>query len=185
MTDKLLEGIPFDNYIPPNWDEWFMKIMYLVAQKSKDPSTKIGAVLVRDKRIVSVGYNGLPRGVNDDVPERSQRPIKYNFYEHGERNCLYAAGRYGISTDGTIMYTNGIPCTDCARGVIQSGVSKVVVHKPYEELSSKAQQEKLREQWKGHNEISTTMFNESGVKLEIYDGFLHSFAYFNGKKYLV
>lgn len=180
-------GMPFDNYVPPSWDEWFMKIMYVVASKSKDPKTKIGAVLVRERRIISTGYNGLCRGVNDTIPERLVRPAKYNWFEHGERNAIFAAARYGIATEDTVMYTNGIPCTDCARAVIQAGIRQVIVHKPYEDLCIAAQKTKLGhgEQWKGHNEISMAMFDEAGVMVVVLDKPIGAFAYFDGNQYVV
>lgn len=187
MNEQPIIGTPFENYVPPSWDEWFIKIMYLVASKSKDPKTKIGAVLVKDRRIISTGYNGLCRGVDDNVPSRLVRPEKYSWFEHGERNAIYAAAKYGIKTDGTIMYTNGIPCTDCARSVIQAGVIKVIVHKPYEDLSAKAQRDKVGHgvKWSGHNEISMAMFNESGVIVEIFEKPVGAFAYFDGKQFVV
>jgi len=186
MTSELI-GTPFENYTPPSWDEWFIKIMYLVASKSKDPKTKIGAVLVRDRRIISTGYNGLCRGVNDDVPSRLVRPAKYNWFEHGERNAIFAAARHGIATEGTTMYTNGVPCTDCARAVIQAGVEAIVVHKPYEDLSVMAQKAKSGhgEKWAGHNTISMEMFNEAGVMVSVFDKPVGAFAYFDGNQYVV
>lgn len=180
-----ITGTPFDNYTPPSWDEWFMKIMYLVASKSKDPKTKIGAVLVRDRRIISTGYNGLCRGVNDKIKERMVRPVKYSWFEHAERNSIYAAARYGIKTEGTIMFTNSVPCTDCARAVIQVGIVKVIIHKLYEDLSSESQKLKDRSQWVGHNEISMTMFREAGVTVEVFHPSVGAVAYFDGKQYPV
>ena len=78
-------------YNPPEWNHWLMQGVYWVASKSKDPMTKIGALIVKDRRIVSSGYNGIPSGVNDALEARSQRPDKYKWYEHGERNAIYAA----------------------------------------------------------------------------------------------
>jgi len=187
MSDEqAIFGTPFENYTPPFWDEWFIKIMYLVAEKSKDPKTKIGALIVRDKRIISTGYNGLCKGVNDNVAERLVRPEKYSWFEHGERNAIYSAAKYGICTNGTIMYTNGTPCIDCARAVIQAGIAKVVVHKPYEDMSADASRQKASQsQWKGHNDRSMAMFNEAGVILEIYPKLVGSSCYFDGKRFIV
>lgn len=179
-------GTPFEGYVPPSWDEYFIKIMYMVAEKSKDTKTKIGAILVKDKRIISTGYNGLPRGCNDNIPERYVRPTKYAWFEHGERNAIYAAARHGISTEGTTMYTNGTPCIDCARGVIQAGVAKVIVHKAYEDMSARAARQKSdQSQWKGHNDVSLTMFRESGVIVEVFENPVGMFVYFDGVKYAV
>lgn len=178
-------GIQFDNYLPPSWDEWFMRLVYLTATKSKDPKTKIGSILVKDKRIISTGYNGIPIGVDDTIDDRVERPNKYLWLEHAERNSIYSASKYGISTGGTTMYTNAVPCADCTRAIIQSGIVKVVIHKVYEDLFTQIQDEVSRPKWIGHNKISRTMLAEAGVDVEIFDGFVESTAYFDGFKYLV
>ncbi len=112
----------------PTWPEYYFTIAHAVKLKSKDKHTKIGAVIVgRDGEIVSTGYNSLPRNLNDLIPERYERPEKYNWMEHAERNAIYNAARIGVSTKGCEMYmTCGISCVDCARGVIQAGIS--VIH---------------------------------------------------------
>ena len=165
------------NYTPPDWNEWFLQGVYWVASKSKDPKTKIGALIVKDKRIISTGFNGIPIGVNDDNELRHQRPEKYKWYEHGERNAIYAAARYGINTDGAILYTNALPCADCARGIIQSGIKDVYIHRQFNDLCNEAQ----REQWKGHDNATFTMFNEADVKIFAIDRVLGCKAYFDGK----
>jgi len=79
-----------------DWDMYFMSLSYLVAMKSKDPSTKIGAVIVGpDKEIRSTGYNGFVKGANDDVVEHYERPEKYYHFEHAERNAILLSARYG------------------------------------------------------------------------------------------
>lgn len=98
-----------------------------VSTKSKDKSTKVGAVIVGpNNEVLSVGWNGFPRGVNDDVEERHERPAKYEWTEHGERNAIYNAARHGIRLDGTTLYTTHDPCADCARAIVQSGIRHVV-----------------------------------------------------------
>ena len=110
------------------WDDYFMTMVYLVAMRSKDESTHVGAVIVGpNKEIRSTGYNSFPMGINDDVPERQERPEKYFWFSHAERNAVYLAARVGIPVEGCTMYTNGIPCTDCAFAVIQAGITEVVV----------------------------------------------------------
>jgi len=82
-----------------NWDEYFINIAEQVKLKSKDNNTKIGVVLVgKNNEIVSTGYNSFPRGINDDVAERQEKPEKYFWFEHAERNCIYNAARIGVST---------------------------------------------------------------------------------------
>ena len=75
----------------PNWDEYFMKMAEHVKTKSKDRSTQVGAVIVGEGHVVlSVGYNGFPRGVNDDIDSRYERPAKYMWTEHAERNAIFS-----------------------------------------------------------------------------------------------
>lgn len=112
-----------------NWNLYFIKMAHLVASKSKDKSTNVGAVIVGpDNEIRSTGYNNFPRGINDDVEERHGRPQKYEWTEHAERNAIYNAARIGVPVKGCTMYFNyePSPCADCARGIIQSGINKIV-----------------------------------------------------------
>ena len=145
-----------------NWDEYFINIAEQVKLKSKDNKTQIGVVLVgKDNSIVSTGYNSFPRGINDYVDERQERPEKYFWFEHAERNAIYNAARIGVSTLGTTMYmTCDISCADCARGIISAGISKVVFRK-----STKPWPEK----WRQSAERSNQMFKEAGVIVEYYD----------------
>lgn len=99
-----------------------------VSQLSHDASTKIGAILATDDGVIqTAGANNIPEGVNTDDPSRHERPKKYLFYEHAERNAIYAAARNGIRTEGLTLFTTGVPCADCARAAIRSGISRVVV----------------------------------------------------------
>lgn len=145
-----------------NWTEYFRNIANQVKLKSKDNTTKIGCVIVNiDNSIISTGYNSFPRGINDNVPERQERPEKYYFMEHAERNAIYNASRNGLSTIGCTMYLScGIPCADCTRGIINAGIVKVVCEK---ELGVNGSQ------WVEHAKRSMIMFDESGVNIEFYD----------------
>lgn len=111
-----------------SWDQFYLEMADFIASRSKDRSAHIGAVLVRDNAILSMGYNGFPRGVNDDVEVRHERPAKYSYTEHGERNAIYNAAKQGIRTQGATMYTQGVPCADCSRAVIQAGITRLVVY---------------------------------------------------------
>ena len=106
-----------------------MKMAYLVASKSKDGSMKCGCVLVsRGNTVVSSGYNGFPRGVDESFrPERQLRPEKYFWYEHAERNSVYNAALNGVCTFQTTAYITAHPCVDCARALIQAGISKIYI----------------------------------------------------------
>lgn len=145
-----------------NWDEYFINIAEQVKLKSKDIRTQIGVVLVgKNNEIVSTGYNSFPRGINDTIDDRQEKPEKYYWFEHAERNAIYNAARIGVSTLGTTMYmTCDISCADCARGIISAGISKVVFRK-----STKAWPEK----WRQSAERSNQMFKEAGVIVEYYD----------------
>ena len=110
------------------WDRYFMAMAEHAATLSKDESTKLGCVIVGpDNEVRSTGYNSFPRGINDSMPERQQRPLKYKFFEHAERNAIYNAARVGIPLKGCRLYCAWPPCADCARAVIQAGIIEVVV----------------------------------------------------------
>jgi dCMP deaminase len=145
-----------------NWDEYFINIAEQVKLKSKDNNTKIGVVLVgKNNEIVSTGYNSFPRGINDDVVERQDKPEKYFWFEHAERNCIYNAARIGVSTLGTTMYmTCGISCADCARAIISAGVEKIVLRSGKGAMSPK---------WQESAERSNQMFKEAGIIVEFFD----------------
>ena len=145
-----------------NWDEYFINIAEQVKLKSKDEKTQIGVVVVgKDNEIVSTGYNSFARGINDDVSERQERPEKYFWFEHAERNAIYNAARIGVSTLGTTMYmTCGMSCSDCARAIINSGVSKIVLRKGKGAKGDK---------WNESSVRSMKMFEEAGVIVEYYD----------------
>lgn len=111
----------------PSWDQHFLDMAALAATRSKDRSTRVGAVIVDlNRNVRATGYNGFPRRVNDDIDARHERPIKYRYTEHAERNAIYSAARAGVSTDGCTMYCTHAPCSDCARAVIQAGVLRIV-----------------------------------------------------------
>lgn len=109
------------------WIEYFLNIAEQVKLKSKDQSTQIGAVIVgKDKEVLSTGYNSFPRGLDDSLQERQERPEKYFWMEHAERNAIYNAARIGVSLkNSTIYLTSGLPCMDCARGIVNSGIKTV------------------------------------------------------------
>ena len=109
------------------WDLRFYKLAQHIATWSKDPSTQVGAVIVSpDKRIISTGYNGMPSDIDDEVDSRWNRPEKYMWVEHAERNACYQAAKHGISVKNCFMYVTTFPCADCARAIIQSGIKKLI-----------------------------------------------------------
>lgn len=113
-----------------SWDEYFMGISLLAAMRSKDPSTQVGACIVNDDNIIlSTGYNGLPKGCDDDVfPwERDNCEVnktKYPFVVHAELNAILNSG--GRSLKGARIYVALFPCNECAKAIIQSGIKEVI-----------------------------------------------------------
>lgn len=164
-----------------NWDEYYIMLAMHIAQKSKDPSTKVGCVIVGpDNEIRSTGFNGFPRGVHeknyhkiDDtsrepcendiievtgIDERWERPAKYEWVEHAERNSIYNAARIGVSVLGCRAYLNWEPrpCVECCKGFIQAGIIEVIgPNLPFPSGGT-------RKDWKF--DVSTIMMDESGVK---------------------
>ena len=113
------------------WDEYFMGIAQLAAERSKDPNTQVGACIVNDEhKIVSVGYNGMPRGVKDaDMPwarEGNFLDTKYPFVCHAELNAVLNSNAADLS--GCTLYVTLFPCNECAKAIIQSGIKRVVYH---------------------------------------------------------
>lgn len=106
----------------------FVAIADAVAQLSKDRSTRVGAVAIgHSGDIRAMGYNGFPRGADDDVEARHQRPEKYHWTEHAERNLIYNAARVGVPLEGCTLVVSGLfPCMDCARAIVQAGFRELV-----------------------------------------------------------
>lgn len=111
--------------------KYFDMARYIADNFSKDRSTKVGCLLIDpvSYQILSTGYNGIPRGV-DETEERQVRPEKIYWYEHAERNAIFQAAKHGIKLDGATAYCTLFPCADCARALIQSGIKKIVSEKP-------------------------------------------------------
>ena len=111
-----------------SWDEYFMSVAHLSAMRSKDPSTQVGAVIVDErKRVVSIGYNGMPYGCDDDefAWEREGQFLdtKYPYVVHAELNAILNAPRPVI---GCTIYVSLFPCNECAKAIIQSGIKRIV-----------------------------------------------------------
>jgi dCMP deaminase len=114
-----------------SWDQRWVDLAELVASWSKDRSRKTSAVIVDSRNVLlSIGWNGFPRGVDDGVECRHERPAKYQWTEHAERNAIYNAAAKGISTVGCRMYLPWYPCADCARAVIQAGIVELIAVEP-------------------------------------------------------
>ena len=110
-------------------DQWNLRILKLAQQLagwSKDPSTKVGCVIMDDDRNqISGGYNGFPRGIADDG-RLIDRPTKYKMIVHAEANAIAAAARNGHPVKGVILFTTAFPCSQCCALIIQAGIKQVV-----------------------------------------------------------
>lgn len=142
------------------WPEYFLNIAGRVADKSKDPSTKVGCVIVGpDNEIRSTGYNGFARGVDETLLTRWERPEKYNWVEHAERNAIYNAARSGTSLRGCVAYLWCPPCIECAKAIIQSGIKEIVVK--HTTLFTD------RDDWQENIHFAKDMLAEAGVKFTL------------------
>ena len=117
---------PRDNYI--SWDECFMRMAFTIAERSKDPSTQAGAVVVNEENVVvGMGYNGWPRGIDsNDLPwdrEGDFEDTKYAYVCHAEENAIYNANNI---TKGCKIYCTLFPCNECAKTIIQNGIKEVI-----------------------------------------------------------
>lgn len=142
------------------WDRRYLELARYISEWSKDPSTKIGAVAIGDHgQVLSQGYNGFPRGINDDDFRLAVREVKYKYIVHAEMNAIYNASFNGVSLAGSTMYVHGLPCcSDCAKGLIQVGVKRIV-------MGVKDIPVKWQESW----QLSKSMFEEAEVEIKIYE----------------
>ena len=143
----------------PGWDEYYLDICKVVATRSKDPNTQVGCIIAGPAHeIRSTGYNSLPRGIRDDLAERLERPTKYLWMEHAERNAIYNAARCGTPLEGCTIYIELMPCMDCARAIVQSGIREVVV-------SRQRMSQYSSEYYDEHFSMVEVLFQEAGVKV--------------------
>ena len=140
-----------------DWDQRYLELAKHFSTWSKDPSRKIGAVVVSDSgQILSVGYNGFPRGISDD-DRLLDRNRKHELVVHAEMNAIYNATLNGISLRDSNLFVWGLPvCSDCARGVIQVGIKRVVMNATEGHLGH----------WYDHWEKTKAMFEEAGVEYQ-------------------
>lgn len=134
--------------------------------KSKDRSTKVGAVVIDDDYNIRIsGYNGMARKVNDNVEARHERPAKYLWMAHSEENCVSQAARVGISLkDCTILLTSLFPCTTCSRLIIQSGIKRIIAPARNSLGDGKAD----RHDWDEQTRVAVEMLEEAGVEVLYY-----------------
>ena len=137
------------------WDKRFIELARHISQWSKDPSTKVGCVVVgEDRQIMSTGFNGFPRGIEDD--ERlSDRSKKYPLICHAEENAIMQAARVGVSLRGCTVFVTWSPCSRCTRSMIQAGITKIVF----------PDDQDIPERWQEDFEIAKAMMAEAGVQV--------------------
>lgn len=135
------------------WETRFFELAKHVSEWSKDPNTKVGAVIVNDlNQVLSIGYNGFPRGVQDDSSRYEDRECKHAFVVHAERNALDNAF---TDVRGTTMYVTHFPCNECAKGIVQKGIKRLFTPEP------DPSKEYVKDLVK--HTAAKTMFQESGV----------------------
>lgn len=146
-----------------DWDEYFINMLDVVSLKSKD-TTKCSAIIVGpDHEIRSTGYNGFPRGFIDHDKEKWVKPEKYFWVEHAERNAIYNAARMGTSLLDCDIYVSHFPCVDCARAIIQSGITRVILSP--KNLSAFKKPESI---YFIHEEKTKCMFNTCKITFSIF-----------------
>lgn len=139
------------------WNIRFIELAKFVAQWSKD-TTKVGAVIVNpeDKTPISLGFNGFPSKINDEIEERHERPLKYLYTQHAETNSISNAAKNGQKTKGCDIYVNLYPCSNCAGAIVNAGIKRVF-------CENKPDFNDIR--WGKSWNISKTMFKEAGIEV--------------------
>ncbi len=143
------------------WDLRFLRMAEEYATWSKDPSTQVGCVIVdpNTRRVLSGGYNGFPRGIKDTPERLNNRELKYKLIVHAEMNAIYNATASGVPLQGSTLYCVGLPtCSQCALGVIQTGIRRVVI----------GCESPIPEKWAEHWKMSSSLFEEAGINRVIY-----------------
>jgi dCMP deaminase len=134
-----------------NWDSRFLELARLVSTWSKDPSTQVGAVITRDKFVVSLGFNGHPKGVIDSAERLEVREVKYRTIIHAEINAILTAKQ---DLEGCTIYLwPFMPCSQCGAAIVQAGIKRVVAPKSD------------NDRWAESFKFTTEMFGEAGVEL--------------------
>lgn len=140
------------------WDKRFLDLATHFSSWSLDPSTQVGAVCISDeKQILSLGYNGFPRGISDTEERLTDRETKYNYVVHAEKNCIYNACLNGVSLKNSTLYINFPVCAECSKAIIQVGITRIVCgHSGFSD------------RWKKSNELAESILTEAQVKFKYY-----------------
>ncbi len=144
----------------PTWDEYFMKIAQLVAERSTCLRRRVGAIIVKDKRIISTGYNGAPRGLlhclevgclREEMGVASGERQELCRGAHAEQNAIIQAAASGASMEGAMMYCTTAPCSTCAKMIINAGIRRLVLGEKYPDA------------------LGETLISEAGIETIYYD----------------
>ena len=158
--DSTLLGVRSGERMSDKWDQRFIDLAFHLSGWSKDPSTKVGCVVVgEDREIRSTGFNGFPRGISDDNERLTDRAKKYPLICHAEENAIMHAARIGVSLKGNTAFVTWPPCSRCARSLIQAGIREVVYPTPQE----------IPERWLEDFETSNGMLKAAGVLVRTVD----------------
>lgn len=146
--------------VSAKWVKRYLDLAEEVSTWSKDPSSKIGSVYIgQNGQVLSTGYNGFPRGIEDSLYRLADRETKYKYVVHAEMNGIYNACQNGVSLAGSKLFVFGLPiCSECAKGIIQVGVSEVFIMQKHINKS---------DFWKDMWETSKEMFIEASVGYRI------------------
>ena len=145
----------------PSWDEYFTKLAHEVATRTTCVRRAVGAVIVKDRRILATGYNGVPTGLRHcaevgclrqqlGIPSGQRQEICRGL--HAEQNAIIQAARYGTNIMGASIYVTTQPCVTCAKMIINAGIEEIVYQNPYPD------------------ELSMSMLEEAGIKLRVFEG---------------
>lgn len=141
------------------WHRRFLRLAGEIAEFSKDPSTKVGCILVRDRRIISTGYNGFPRGISDSFDRLLDREKKYEMTVHAEINAVTTAALHGVSTEGSTAYVTFQPCSRCAAVLINAGIREVYV----------TADTLIPDRWLDNMILAANLLKEAGILLTTLD----------------
>ena len=141
------------------WHERFIKLAHEVAEWSKDPSKKVGCVLVKNKRVISTGYNGFPKGISDSFDRLMDREQKYEMTVHAEINAITTAALHGVSTEGSTAYITFNPCSRCAAVLINAGIGSIYVSTAHD----------IPTRWLENFILASKMLAEAGVEYQTID----------------
>jgi dCMP deaminase len=140
--EKIFQEISVkEKYVRPTWDEYFMKITTVVAERATCLRHDIGAIIVKDKRIISTGYNGAAKGAEDCLKlgcRKDELSLASGMCSedcraiHAEQNAIIQAALHGVSTEGATLYCTTIPCRMCAKEIVNAGIKRVVTYSDYE-----------------------------------------------------